>query len=269
MDFATTLGIILGFGILGTAIFFGASEAAKFFVNIPGIGIVLGGTIAATLLSFPLREVLRIFKVVLVVFKKEKESLGPHVDEVVELARSARLGITEIEKVLPNVKNPFLRDGIQMIVDGYAEEEIRDILENRIINRTVREHAEANVFKTMGKFAPAFGMLGTLIGLVGMLASLGEAGAEAAKNIGPNMAVALITTFYGVLLANLLFNPIAEKFESRVQKETILQNMLIEAVSLLYNKKHPLIVREKLNSFIPPREWKREGEEAKAEKAAA
>ena len=146
-----------------------------------------------------------------------------------------------------------------MIINGYTEPEIREIMESRIENREIREKWEENILRTMAKFAPGFGMMGTLIGLIGMLVSMGGE-SDPSKTIGPNMAVALVTTFYGVLLANLFFNPMAEKFKSRIEQQTVLQNMVIEGVAMLYNKKHPLVVREKLNSFIPPSEWESDAE---------
>ncbi|MCF7803993.1 MAG: MotA/TolQ/ExbB proton channel family protein [Candidatus Marinimicrobia bacterium] len=263
MDFATLLGILSGLGLIGWAMWSYAQEqAVNMFLSIPSLAIVLGGTLAATLLSFPLKEVFRIFRIMGVVFKKERDSMSPFIDEIVDLADTSRKSMKELENSVSDVSHPFLRDGIQMVVDGYNEPELRDIMMTRIENRAKRERGEANVLKTMGKFSPAFGMIGTLIGLVVMLYSMGEgATADAAAQLGVGMGAALITTFYGVLLANLFFNPMAEKFESRIRKENTLQQMLIEGTVQVLHRKHPLIVREKLNSFIPPREWKKPGEE--------
>jgi len=259
MDIASLLGILAGVGVIGHALATGAAPPESFY-SLPSIEIVLGGTIAATLLSFPIKEVLRILRVTVIIFKKGMtDTLGPYVNEIVELSRSARMGVSELEKSKDALSIPFLKDGVQMIINGYTEPEIRDIMESRIENREIREKWEENVLRTMGKFAPGFGMMGTLIGLIGMLVSMGGEG-DPSKTIGPNMAGARITTFYGVLLANLIFNPMAEKFKSRIEQQTVLQNMVIEGVVLLYHKKHPLVVREKLNSFIPPSEWEQDAE---------
>ena len=259
MDIASLIGILAGVGVIVHALVSGAAPPESFY-SLPSIEIVLGGTIAATLLSFPIKEVLRITKITVIIFKKgTTDTLGPYVNEIVELSRSARMGVSELEKSKDDLSNYFLKDGVQMIINGYTEPEIRDIMESRIENREIREKWEENVLRTMGKFAPGFGMMGTLIGLIGMLVSMGGE-ADPSKTIGPNMAVALITTFYGVLLANLFFNPMAEKFKSRIEQQTVLQNMVIEGVVLLYQKKHPLVVREKLNSFIPPSEWEQDTE---------
>ena len=259
MDIASLIGIFAGVGVIVHALATGAAPPESFY-SLPSIEIVLGGTIAATLLSFPIKEVLRITKITVIIFKKgTTDTLGPYVNEIVELSRSARMGVSELEKSKDALSNYFLKDGVQMIINGYTEPEIRDIMESRIENREIREKWEENVLRTMGKFAPGFGMMGTLIGLIGMLVSMGGE-ADPSKTIGPNMAVALITTFYGVLLANLFFNPMAEKFKSRIEQQTVLQNMVIEGVALLYQKKHPLVVREKLNSFSPPSEWEQDAE---------
>jgi chemotaxis protein MotA len=263
MDIATLLGIVLGILLIGWGIFMLTPNFIIFW-SPASLAIVFGGSLAASFISFPLREVLRVFKVIAVVFKKEKAQMRGHVDNIVELASSARKGITELEKVIDQVDHPFLKDGIQMVIDGYGESEIREILGTRIVNRELREKAEANVLKTMGKYSPAFGMIGTLIGLVVMLYGMSEiaaGGEDPMEKLGVGMGTALITTFYGIILANLIFNPMGVKIEARIEKETTIQAMLIEGVILLHDRKHPLIVREKLNSFLPPREWTKPEEE--------
>lgn len=147
-----------------------------------------------------------------------------------------------------------------MIVDGLPEEDIRNIMNTRVENRELREDAEANVFKTMGIFSPAFGMVGTLVGLVAMLFAMGATpadggdGGDPAAKLGQAMGVSLITTFYGALMANLLFLPIAAKLRSRIDKRNITQNMIIDGVIMLKVKKHPILVREFLNSYLAPRD---------------
>jgi len=211
------------------------------------------------MISFSVKEVFSLIGSIIAVFKKEKIKMTDEVETIVELATVARKSVQDLEKALVDVQNPFLRDGLQMVVDGYNPQEIRDILETRIEYRTLRERGEANVLRTMGKYSPAFGMIGTLIGLVVMLygmAQISSAGLDPMKVLGEGMGAAIITTFYGVILANLIFNPMAVKFETRIQKQNILQMMLIEGILLLQARKHPLIIREKLNSYLRPRDWK-------------
>ena len=259
MDIASLLGIIVGTGLIVLGIY-QLTPNFIVFVSIPSFLIVAGGSLAATLLSFSMKEVLGLMKSSMAVFKKEKIDMVEQVETIVGLAPVARKSMQELEKSLDSINNPFLRDGVQMVIDGYNPGEIREILEIRIENRTLRERSEANVLKTMGRFSPAFGMIGTLIGLVVMLFGMSEiAGGDEdpMKVLGAGMGAALITTFYGTILANLMFNPMAVKFETRIEKQNTLQGMLIEGAILLHDRKHPLIVREKLNSFLRPRDWKR------------
>ena len=262
MDFATIFGVLVGVLLIGGAILMQAAAGGTnpmVFVDLQSIMIVMGGTLAATAISFPLKEVLRMMAVMKAVFKGSSTVLGPMVDEIVDMSSVARKGPKELENAIGRVRNFFLRDGLQMVVDGYAVEEIRSILITRIDYREERERNEAGLFKAMGRFSPAFGMLGTLIGLVFMLKGMSAegSGGDMASGIGNGMATALITTFYGALLANLFFLPMAEKLNSQISNKSTEQNLITEGVCLLAQKKHPLIVREKINSFIPPREWKR------------
>ena len=144
-----------------------------------------------------------------------------------------------------------------MVIDGYSLEEITDILNTRIEYRELRENTQAGLFKSMGVMAPAWGMVGTLIGLVVMLSGFGEGGSD---SLGAGMSAALITTFYGAVLANLFFLPMADKIKTRISFSSTIQSLQVEAARLIHQKKHPIIVREKLNSFIPPKEWKKEAE---------
>lgn len=143
-----------------------------------------------------------------------------------------------------------------MVVDGYSEEELIEIMNTRIDYREIREKSQAELFKTMGNMSPAWGMVGTLIGLVIMLAGFGGEGGGT-DALGAGMSAALITTFYGAVLANLFFLPMAAKLSTRISSTSTMQAMLVEAARLIHQRKHPLIVREKLNSFIPPKEWKK------------
>ena len=142
-----------------------------------------------------------------------------------------------------------------MVVDGYSEEEIVDILNTRIDYREIREKSQAELFKTMGTMSPAWGMVGTLIGLVVMLSGFGEGGTD---TLGAGMSAALITTFYGAVLANLFFLPMSDKIKTRITFTSTIQNLQVEAARLFHQKKHPIIVRVKLNSFIPPKECKKD-----------
>jgi len=262
MDFATIIGLLFGSGLIGYAVF-GVSKVlpngVMTFVDAQSLMIVLGGTIAATAMAFPVKEVLSLLTNLRAVFKGEKNYDRETLKELVELAGVARKGTADLEKAVPDIKDFFLKDGVQMIVDGLPEEDIRSIMETRVMNRELREDAEANVFKTMGIFSPAFGMVGTLVGLVAMLfamwaPSTGGGSDDPAAKLGQSMGIALITTFYGALFANLFFLPVAAKLRSRIDKRNITQNMIIDGIVMLKVKKHPILVREFLNSYLAPRD---------------
>ncbi|MBN2602484.1 MAG: MotA/TolQ/ExbB proton channel family protein [Candidatus Marinimicrobia bacterium] len=259
MDIASLLGIFAGIGLIVLGIY-QLTPNFIVFVSYSSFLIVAGGSFAATLLSFSLQDVFGLLRSTIAVFKTQKINMPAEVEAIVELAPIARKSMQELEKSLGSVNNFFLRDGLQMVVDGYNPDEIREILETRIENRILREKGEANVLRTMGKYAPAFGMIGTLIGLVVMLygmADMAGGGDDPMSVLGAGMGAALITTFYGTILANMFFNPMAEKFETRIKKQTTMQQMLIEGALLIHARKHPLIVREKLNSYLRPRDWKK------------
>ena len=254
MDIATIVGIILGIGsILGGILLM--TPDLGMFGSVSSFAIVFGGMIASVSVAFPLQEVLKLGAAMGAVFKGSKEKLGDEVDGAVEVSETARKGVADLESKISSIDNPFFRDGVQMVVDGMAIEEVTDILTTRIDYRESRERTQADLFKNMGVMSPAWGMIGTLIGLVVMLSGFGEGGTD---TLGAGMSAALITTFYGAVFANLFFLPMSAKILTRVAFHSTQQSLYLEAVRLIHQKKHPIIVREKLNSYIPPKEWKRE-----------
>ena len=254
MDIATIIGIILGIGsILGGILLM--TPDLGMFGSVSSFAIVFGGMIASVSVAFPLQEVMKLGAAMGAVFKGSKEKLGDEVDGAVEVSETARKGVADLESKVSSIDNPFFRDGVQMVIDGMAVEEVTDILTTRIDYRESRERTQADLFKNMGVMSPAWGMIGTLIGLVVMLSGFGEGGTD---TLGAGMSAALITTFYGAVFANLFFLPMSAKILSRVAFHSTQQTLFLEAARLIHQKKHPIIVREKLNSFIPPKEWKRE-----------
>ncbi len=261
MDLATIIGIILGLGSIVAGIWLAAAAAGASmagFLSTSSFAIVFGGMVASVSVAFPLSEVMKLGSAMGAVFKGSKTKLGDYVDMAVGVAEVSRKGTAELEKEIQSIRNPFFRDGVQMVVDGYSMEELTDILNTRIDYREIREKSQADLFKTMGTMAPAWGMIGTLIGLVIMLAGFGGDEGGGTDALGSGMSAALITTFYGAVFANLFFLPMAAKLTTRITFTNTMQSLLVEASRLVHQKKHPLIVREKLNSFIPPKEWKSE-----------
>ena len=254
MDIATIVGILLGIAsILGGILLM--TPDLGMFGSVSSFAIVFGGMIASVSVAFPLLEVMKLGAAMGAVFKGSKEKLGDEVDGAVEVSETARKGVADLESKVSSIDNPFFRDGVQMVIDGMAIEELTDILTTRIDYRESRERTQADLFKNMGVMSPAWGMIGTLIGLVVMLSGFGEGGTD---TLGAGMSAALITTFYGAVFANLFFLPMSAKILTRVAFHSTQQSLYLEASRLIHQKKHPIIVREKLNSYIPPKEWKRE-----------
>ena len=215
MNPSTVLGMFGGIVMLSAIIAVSAKDLG-FYWNVPGIGIVLGGTIAATLISYPLHEVLRVFRIFIIVLQSERYYAKEDMEEIVEVSRQWFKGnLPAIESRLNELKNPFLRMGIQLVIDDTPLDDILDLLQWRMNRLHAKEAAEAQVFRTMAMFAPAFGMLGTLIGLINMLFSMG--GNDFAR-IGANLGIALITTFVSPLEAPAA--ALAEAYHQRWEHET-------------------------------------------------
>ena len=245
MDIASLLGIASGFFLIVGAIFIGGD--IHNFISVPGLMIVGGGTLATTLLTFQFRDVFAAFKAAYFVFSKEKEDPNQAVATMVNLCQiSRRQGLLELSKI--KTDSGFLKKACGLIADGSSNDVIRNALITEIESLKMRHFIVQDVFRKMGMYAPAFGMLGTLIGLVQMLSHLQEP-----SHIGPAMATALLTTFYGSLLSTMFFLPIAGKLKARTVLEVInLEIMLEGSVSILDNN-NPVILYEKLSSFISAR----------------
>ena len=253
MNVTTVLGLLLSLALLTAAIVIGAGTTS-IFLNLPGLLIVLGGTLGATLISYPVQDVAKVFWSFMVVFRREEPRLNNYLRLIVSYAQRAREGVLNLEAELPRIRNPFLRDGIMMLVDGYSSEEIREMLNGRTQYREAREFSESQIFRSMASFSPAFGMVGTLIGLIAMLLNMGP---ENFGELGPKMALALVTTFYGLILANLVFKPIALKLERKTEESVLLMNMITDSVIMIQREWHPKKVEDYLNSYVPPRQRSR------------
>jgi len=214
MDIALIIGVILGMsamiGSIAYALFVeGSAGGFGDFISIPSFGIVAGGMIASIFVAFPMPHVVALGKAIGAVLKPADDKMGPLVDTACEVGESARKGAADLEKAVDTIRIYFLKDGVQMVVDGYSLDEVTEIMETRIEYREKREKVQTDMLKSMGDLAPAWGMVGTLIGLVLMLAGFGGEGG--ADNLGGGMAAALITTLYGAVFANLFFLPMAQK----------------------------------------------------------
>ena len=247
MDIATLLGIISAFGLVIMAIFMGGG--LSLFISPPSLMIVLGGTLGATMINYPLRDVLGALKVVQNVFFTKPLPMGTIAKKFVAFAgRARREGILALESEMKSISDDFFKKGMQLSIDGIEPASIQEILETEIDFLRERHQLGAEIFTTMGAFAPALGMIGTLIGLVQMLQSMDDP-----NSIGPAMAVALLTTFYGSVLANLVFMPIAGKLRTRSKEEILIKEMIVQGVTSLGKGDNPRLLEQKLLSFLAPK----------------
>ncbi len=244
MDIATIIGILLGFAVITSAIVTGGGW--QMFIHLPSLGITIGGMLCATLIHFSLPQFLGIFSVI----KKTIITKVPPQSELIQkmvnyAAISRRDGPLALEQEIQKTDNLFFAKGLQMLVDGQESDTINEIMSMEIQYLQDRHAIGKKILEFMGSAAPAFGMIGTLIGLVQMLRSL-----ESPESIGAGMAVALITTFYGALTANLIFIPLAGKLGLYSKAESTVMEMIVEGVCAIARGDNPTAVREKIQLFV-------------------
>ena len=243
MDIASFIGIVSGIGLIVSAIYLGSGF--DIFINGPGLMIVVGGTVAATLITFQMKDVFSAFKAALFVFSEKKHDPNDMVSTMVDLCvLTRRQGILSLSRL--EIQSIFLNKVCNLIADGTKEELMRDTLNIEIESMKQRHFIIQDIFKKMAIYSPAFGMLGTLIGLIQMLTQMSDP-----ESVGPAMAVALLTTFYGMLLSTLIFSPIAGKLRARTLVEVINLEIIFEGAISILQDNNPLLVYEKLSSYIP------------------
>ncbi|WP_018125306.1 motility protein A [Desulfovibrio oxyclinae] len=246
MDIATLLGLIIGLGLVVGAIVIGG--AVDVFLNVPGMMIVVGGTLASIMVAFPFEEVLQAVKAAFKVFHQRKTSARDVVNIMVKVAEiSRREGLLALENV--QTENMVLKKSCQLIADNADTQLIHATLAIEINSMRRRHQVGQDVFKRLGSLAPAFGMMGTLIGLVQMLSRLNDP-----STIGPAMAVAILTTFYGSAMSTLIFIPLAAKLKARTLQEQLNLEIIFEGAKSILENNNPRLVYEKLSSFLSPSE---------------
>lgn len=246
MDIATVIGVVFAFGMVLMGIMSGGP--LTLFVNTPSLLIVIGGTFGIIFINYPLREVLGLAGVVRNVFFTQPRDAQGLIPTFVDYAtRARREGILALESAANDLEDPFFKQGLELVIDGLEPQSIREILETEIEHLERRHTKGADILNALGTFAPAMGMVGTLIGLVQMLQSMSDP-----SSIGPAMAVALITTFYGSLLANMIALPMAGKLAMRSKEESLEKGMIIEGIMSISAGDNPRIVERKLHSYLSP-----------------
>ena len=259
MDLATVFGLLAGIGIIGAAMMLGG-EIGLFF-NVPSLLVVLGGTISATFIRFPIGSVLNAFSVAVNAFLSQTRNPVDLIATAVNLSGIVRKeGLLSLEN--QQVDDAFLQKGLGLCVDGHSPEFVRNLLTQEMRLTVQRHEMGRRVWVAIGDAAPAMGMVGTLIGLVQMLANMDDP-----KSIGPAMAVALLTTLYGALVANLVAIPIAEKLEVRSNEEKTAKSLVIETIHGIQEGVNPRVMEESLRTFLPTK--RRELPDAQPAEAAA
>ncbi len=244
VDIATLIGIVFGLGIITTAIVSGGEIGT--FVNAPGLMIVVGGTFAATLIKFRLKDVLSSFTMgIRAAFKGSGSDPVEIYNMALEMGEASRKsGAMALEAF--TAPNQLFNHGVRLIIDGYKIEDIRNIIYNEIHQTFILQEKGEAMFRGIGESAPAFGMLGTLVGLVQMLSNL-----EDPSSIGPAMAVAMLTTFYGALIANLIALPIADKLARKTSEDENVQDLIVESIVMIFKQENRHVMADTLAAHLP------------------
>lgn len=242
MSLSTVASLVIGFVCVVVSIMLSGSIGS--FLNAPSVFIVVGGVLSVTVASFSPARIKSVLQATKIAFRNQSIDLSVDIDVIVDIANNARRnGLLALEEM--DINEPFLKKGIMLVVDGCDQTVMRSILETEIAV-TKQRHAENRaVLDAMAAYSPAFGMIGTLIGLINMLQSLSDM-----SSLGPNMSVALITTFYGSLLANVVFNPISKRLKALGSVEYMRNELLLEGIMAVQNGENPRSIREKLNAFL-------------------
>lgn len=247
MDLATIIGSILAFALVAFAMASGPGGIA-IFVHTQSVAIVVGGTLAVTMMNFPMAEFKSIIKVMMITAFNKISTPGQEIERIVEYANLARKeGLLALETKLQDVDDEFFSKGIQLVIDGFGSETVRDIMDLEADWQRQRHSTGKKLLDQMGSFAPAFGMIGTLVGLVQMLQNLSDP-----SMIGQGMATALLTTLYGAMLSNMLFLPLSGKLDILATNEGLLRELMIEGIVAIQSGEKPALIKEKLKGFLPP-----------------
>ncbi len=262
MDIGTILGLLSGVGIIFLGIIRQDGDVG-WFMNSNALIVVIGGTLAAAMVNYPLKNIVGLFSVVKNVFTSEEHDYQGIIEQIVEKGEKARKnGVLSLEADLPSIESTFLRNGIELAINERDSARLRNYLNLELSNIQKRHKMGQEIFFYLGSYAPAFGMLGTVMGLIVMMNNFSggntadvssmdfDVAQKFAQLLG-GMGLALITTFYGVLLSNLVFLPIGGKLTRKSQEEMMLKSIVVEGIISIHSKEHPILMREKLMTFVP------------------
>ena len=250
MDFASIIGLLVAFAMMIMGIVTGEDGIAgmRFFFDFKSILITFGGAIFSTMASYSMKDFLAGVKSFLLIFKVPVLDIPGMISKIIELSNVARKeGLLALEEVASELDDDFLKKGILLIVDGTDPELVRAIMETELISTETRHKTKISFWQDLGSMGPAWGMIGTLIGLILMLQNMSDPSA-----IGPAMSVALITTFYGSVLANWICAPTANKLKANSNMEIMMKEIMIEGLLSIQAGENPRVIEEKLKSFLSP-----------------
>ena len=249
MEISTAIGLVLGFGALIVSVILEGGTPAS-LLNGPAAVIVFGGTFGATLVAFPLARFLKVPTLIAQSFQAYKGNVTGLIDLFVGLADHARReGLLSLEEEAGKIEDEFVRKGVMLVVDGVDPDTVRAILETDAEQAEARHKEGYIVFETMAGFGPTMGIIGTVMGLINVLSRLSDP-----ENLGHSIAVAFIATLYGVASANILWNPIGAKLKAKSMTELQARELSIMGVLAVQAGENPRIVRDKLESFLPPKD---------------
>jgi|TARA_Y100000816_G_scaffold102299_1_gene71359 chemotaxis protein MotA len=259
-DFGTLIGLLAGIGIVTVGIIAGGGNI-YWFMNFNSLLIVVGGTFAATMVNLPIKAVSNVFNILKNVFKGEDYNYSGVIDEIVQKATKARKdGLLSLESDIPKIRDGFFKNGIELAINERDAKRLRTFLNLEMNNIHSRHIAGQELFLYMASYAPAFGMLGTVLGLIIMMNNFASGDnqsdisfsvAERFAELLSGMGLALITTFYGVFFANMIFLPVGGKLKRRSENEMMLKNIVVEGIISIHAREHPVLIREKLMTFVP------------------
>ena len=248
MDIASAAGVVIAMALILASIIVGGGQLGA-FIDPASIMVVVGGAIAAALISFPLKNFLGVFGVSMKVFFNKAPDVPGIIKQIIELAEVARKdGLLALEGKVEEIEHPFIVLGIQMAVDGARPEVMEDIMRTEMDAVATRHRDGKGLMDCMGRFAPAFGMIGTLMGLIIMLGDMSDP-----SKIGAGMAVALLTTMYGAIVSNVVFLPFAEKLGFTNKQELLAMEIIVRGIMAIQSGENPRVIEQKLNTFIPPK----------------
>lgn len=257
MNIYSVLGLIVTSGILVGSLMM-ASDKLQIFVDNPSFFIVLGGTFASAAVSFQINKLFGVFKFIFTDFIRGKSVFYSEIIKDIMSISEGYRGGDSLENLAQKAKDPFLKEAVTLLADGVLEkDQVIDVLNMRAENMSLRRFDDVKKVKALTKYPPAYGMMGTVIGMVVLLANLN--GADAIKMVGPAMAVCLLTTLYGLVVANLIFIPIGDNLDTACQRYDKKDEIVIEGLKHIIKKSNPILIAEELNSFLDPKErldWK-------------